>query len=142
MAFTDNGRNHTGRELKKWSKTVESLGAGEISIVFVDKDGTGKGMESDIIQEISKIINIPIIVNGGIGKLSQIVDIFKSCDISGISLSSILHYECVLQNSIEDNTLEGNRSFLSNKRKISNIETINLKNLKKQLFLNKINIRK
>ena len=68
-------------------------------------------MESDIIQEICKIINIPIIVNGGIGKLSQIVDIFKSCDISGISLSSILHYECVLQNSIEDNTLEGNRSF-------------------------------
>ena len=48
----------------------------------------------------------------------------------------------VLQNSIEDNTLEGNRSFLSNKRKISNIETINLKNLKKQLFLNNINIRK
>ena len=49
-------------------KIVESLGYREISIVFVDKDGTGKGMESDIIQEISKIINIPIIVNGGIGK--------------------------------------------------------------------------
>ena len=76
------------------------MGAGEISIVFVDKDGTGKGMESDIIHKICKIINIPIIVNGGIGKLSQIVDIFKSCDISGLALSSILHYECVLQNSI------------------------------------------
>ena len=56
-AFTDNGRNRTGREVVSWAMQIEKLGAGEILLTSVDKEGTGSGLDSDLIREVSSMIN-------------------------------------------------------------------------------------
>lgn len=91
-AFTDNGREKTGFEVVSWAKTVEELGAGEIILTSVDKEGTGEGFDINLIKKVSEAVRIPVIAHGGAGKLEDIKSIFKNGDASGVSLASILHY--------------------------------------------------
>ncbi len=66
-AFTDNGRNRTGRNVLDWARQVEQLGAGEILLTSVDREGTGLGFEASLVQEVQKLIDIPLVVHGGQG---------------------------------------------------------------------------
>ena len=141
FAFTENGRNITGKEINKWSRYMEELGAGEILLVFVDKDGTGQGMDLDMVNQINSSVSIPVVVNGGIGNIKQILDTFTLSDISGLAISSVLHYEYVLNNSSDIKNTEGNSNFLSNKRSIMNIDSINLKQIKNAVKSKISNIR-
>lgn len=63
--MTDNGRNHTGRDAIAWAVEAASLGVGEILITSIDRDGTKKGMDLELISAISSEVEIPIIVSGG-----------------------------------------------------------------------------
>ena len=120
---------------------MEELGAGEILLVFVDKDGTGQGMDLDMVNQISSSVSIPVVVNGGIGNIKQILDTFTFSDISGLAISSVLHYEYVLNNTFDIKNTEGNSNFLSNKRSIMNIDSINLKQIKNAIKSKISNIR-
>lgn len=64
-AMTDNGRNHTGRDAVKWAVEAASLGAGEILVTSIDRDGTQKGMDVDLINAISREVDIPVIASSG-----------------------------------------------------------------------------
>ncbi len=142
FAFTDNGRNGTNKEVRDWSKYMEKLGAGEILIVSVDRDGTGMGIDENLIKYLCDSVQIPIIVSGGVGNTGHVTKTLKNFDISGLAISSSLHYEYALKEDGLDNKFsEGNTNYLSNKRPISNIEQINLVDLKKLLINEKIIIR-
>ena len=85
------GRDHTGFNVLDWAKKGIDLGAGEILLTSVDKEGTRKGFDVDLIKSVSNKINTPIIVSGGMGKLEDIEEISNIGNIHGISMANILH---------------------------------------------------
>jgi cyclase len=141
--FIDNGREETGVEVKYWAKEVQKLGAGELIITSVDKEGTKEGLDIELISEISKDISIPIIVHGGVGKL---VDIKNGIDAGadGVAIASLLHYSIFKSFKTSENVsdAEGNLSFLNsiNKNRLSNAITI--EDIKNFLIDNNISCRK
>lgn len=64
-AMTDNGRNHTERDVVSWAEEAASLGAGEILLTSIDRDGTEKGMDLDLIEAVCQVVDVPVIASGG-----------------------------------------------------------------------------
>ena len=90
-AYYDNGRERSGLEVLKWAKTAEELGAGEVLVTSVDKEGLGLGIDIELLKNLRSAVSIPIIYSGGVGKVEDILDGIPYAD--GIALASILHYD-------------------------------------------------
>ena len=90
-AYYDNGREKSGKDAILWAQEAETLGAGEILITSVDREGMQKGVDMELISEIQKKVTIPTIYCGGVGKLEDILNILQHSD--AIALASILHYK-------------------------------------------------
>lgn len=71
------GRENTGIDLIEWVKTCESLGAGEILLTSMDKDGTRDGFDIDMLNAVIEAVSIPVIASGGCGGKEDIVDVFQ-----------------------------------------------------------------
>lgn len=91
-AYTDNGRETTGLDVISWAKEVERLGAGEILLTSIDLDGTEKGLDIELAEEVSKNISIPVIASGGVGDVKDIAECFKRTNVNAVAIGSILHY--------------------------------------------------
>lgn len=142
-AFIDNGREHTGKEVTAWVKEVQDLGAGEILLTSVDRDGTGLGFDIDLIRSVQKNVSIPLIVHGGAGKKEDIKNLIEQTSIDAVVLSSVLHYSTIKMID-KDNTYnseEGNKDFLKSGNLFSKVSPVNIKDLKKYLINNNIKIR-
>lgn len=141
-AFIDNGREFTGVEVIEWAKEVEGLGAGEIVITSVDKEGTGKGVDAQLTKEISNSVSLPIIAHGGIGSINDVEDLLESGIIDSIAIGSALHYEALKNFNLDlNNRKEGNVDFLLSGRNASNFKSFDLKDLKKHLHSKSIYCR-
>ncbi|MFV8346783.1 imidazole glycerol phosphate synthase subunit HisF [Flavobacterium sp. ZB4P13] len=141
-AFIDNGREFTGIEVIEWAKEVERLGAGEIVITSVDKEGTGKGVDVQLTKEISDSVSLPIIAHGGIGSMNDVEDLLESGIIDSIAIGSALHYEALKNFNLDlNNRKEGNVDFLLSGRNASNFKSFDLKDLKKHLHSKSIYCR-
>lgn len=90
--LTDNGRNLTGLDPVTWVKMAEDLGAGEVLLYNVAKDGTGKGFDLNLINLVSDAINLPVIVGGGYGKTEHLEELIENCDVSGMVAAQSLHW--------------------------------------------------
>lgn len=90
--FTDNGREPTGVDVVSWCKRLEDLGAGEILLSSIDRDGTLKGFEIDLVERVRDAVSLPLIVSGGCGKLEHLGDVLERADVDGIAVASVLHY--------------------------------------------------
>ena len=142
MAFTDNGRNHTGKEVVSWAKYVEKLGAGEILLTSVDQDGIGGGMDVDLIAQVCNVVTIPVVAHGGLGHSKHVLDIALQLPVSGLAIASMLHYHTItITKNLDGFKDEGNIEFLKSKHTISSIEASTIKNIKKLLKSNNIKIR-
>ena len=90
--FTHGGRNKTGIDVIEFSKKMENSGAGELLITSMDRDGTKKGYDIELISKIEKIVNIPIIASGGVGNLDHLVEGIEKGKASAVLAASIFHY--------------------------------------------------
>jgi imidazole glycerol-phosphate synthase subunit HisF len=90
--FTHGGRTKTGIDVIEFSKIMEELGAGELLITSMDRDGTQKGYDIKLISEIEKNVNIPIIASGGVGNLEHLFEGVKYGKASAVLAASIFHY--------------------------------------------------
>ena len=143
MAFTDNGRNITNREVISWAKHVEQLGAGEILITFVDNEGSGKGLDIDLARKVSGAVSIPVVVHGGVGQMKHVLDLCGQVPVSGVAIASLFHYRYILNNRrIEGFEEEGNIDFLKSNRALSSIDGALIGELKSLLVSNDISCRK
>lgn len=94
--YIDNGREPTGIDAKKWALHLETLGVGELLLTSIDCDGTKNGFDVDLCKQISSIVNIPVIVGGGCGKLSHLEKLgLNNTKIDAISIASMFHYNLV-----------------------------------------------
>jgi len=100
--FTHGGRNKTGLDAEDWIKKMQSLGAGEILLTSMDKDGTKKGYDLEILAKINEWINIPIIASGGAGKLEHISDAFLIGKADAALCASIFHFNEYSVNQVKE----------------------------------------
>ncbi len=141
LAFIDNGREFTGKGVVEWAVEAEQLGAGEIVLTSVDREGTGKGMDLDLINSVINRLNIPVIVHGGVGKVQDAIDVAQKTNANAIAVASIVHYDAI-KNIEEDNSeKEGNRHFLTQKRTTSSIKSCSINEIKKRLLNCGIQVR-
>ena len=91
--YINSGNKPTGLDAVCWSKKVEQLGAGEILLTSMDRDGTKLGFDLELTRKISQAVKIPIIASGGIGNLKDFVNGFKEGKADAALAASIFHYE-------------------------------------------------
>ena len=108
--FTHGGRNATGINAISWAQNMAELGAGELLITSMDRDGTKKGFDNMLIKLISDVVEVPIIASGGVGNLQHLVDGVKDGGADAVLAASIFHYgEFTIQEAKQymvDNNIE------------------------------------
>jgi len=90
--FTHGGRNATGINAVSWAQKMAQLGAGELLITSMDRDGTKKGFDNVLMKLISDVVEVPIIASGGVGILQHLVDGIKDGEADAVLAASIFHY--------------------------------------------------
>ena len=90
--FTHGGRKATGKDVIKFIVKMAAIGAGEILLTSMDRDGTKKGYDLDLITTVSSLINIPVIASGGVGTLDHLYEGLKIGKADAVLAASIFHY--------------------------------------------------
>ena len=90
--FTHGGRNNTGLDAVDWAKRVEMLGAGEILLTSMDRDGTRNGFDLALTRAVSDAIGIPVIASGGVGTLQHLADGVTEGRADAVLAASIFHF--------------------------------------------------
>ena len=90
--FTHGGRNATGLDAVEWAQHMAKLGAGEILLTSMDKDGTRSGFDLGLTRAISDAVPIPVIASGGVGSLQDLSDGIKIGGADAVLAASIFHY--------------------------------------------------
>jgi len=91
-AYTDGGREHSGKEVVSWARQAIELGVGEILISSIDQDGTRRGYDVELIERISAISPIPVIAHGGAGVPESFVAALHA-GADALAVSSVFHYQ-------------------------------------------------
>ena len=90
--FTHGGRKNTGLDAIAWARQVESLGAGEILLTSMDRDGTKAGFDLPLTRAIAEAVGIPVIASGGVGNLQHLADGVTEGRADAVLAASIFHY--------------------------------------------------
>jgi len=92
VVYTTGGRISSGLDAIEWAKEVEELGAGEILLTSMDRDGTKDGYDLELTKMVVDAVNIPVIASGGAGNLEHLCQAFKVTDCDAVLAASIFHY--------------------------------------------------
>jgi cyclase len=90
--YTHGGRVPTGKDAALWAKQMEELGAGEILLTSMDRDGTKDGYDIELTRKISESVGIPVIASGGVGTLEHLYEGLVDGRASAVLAASIFHY--------------------------------------------------
>ena len=120
-AYTDNGRERTGLDVAQWAQRGAELGAGEIFLTSVDKEGTRKGFDCELVSEVTKFVDIPVVASGGFGEFNHINDVLQIGRPSGIAFADSLHYNRISLTEIRNFCARNNistriQSFVETKK--------------------------
>ncbi|MEZ6060293.1 MAG: imidazole glycerol phosphate synthase cyclase subunit [Planctomycetaceae bacterium] len=142
LAYTDNGREHTGIDAIEWAATVEQLGAGEILATSVDRDGTGDGFDLELTRNIAARVSIPVIAHGGAGSPADVIEVIRAANVDAVTVASLLHYDA-LRHIARDGCVpgEGNTEFLKSGRGTTRIQSTTLQQLKRELAAAGVSVR-
>ena len=137
-AYTDNGRESTGLDVFEWAERIEALGAGEILLTSIDREGTGRGYDLPLIRRVADSVSIPVIACGGAGSPEDVYEAVVGGHADAVSLASLVHYDAVsgaaLDESVgSDPQAEGNFEYLKSGRSSSRISPATLPEIKQYL---------
>lgn len=91
--YTDNGRERTGLDVVEWVKRGVALGAGEVLLTSVDREGTRKGFDIALVRAVTAEVSVPLIASGGMGKPEDLVDVVLEGCADAVAMADILHYK-------------------------------------------------
>ena len=91
-AYTDNGRERTGYDVLEWTKLGVELGAGEILLTSVDREGTRKGFDIELVRLISSAVSVPVIASGGMGNIEDFLKVATLGGADAVSMADVIHY--------------------------------------------------
>jgi len=133
-AYTDNGREQTGIDAMAWAVRAAELGAGELLVTSIDREGTGEGLEMELTRTIAEAVSIPVIACGGAGELRHISDVVIEGKADAVCVASMLHYHFVQRCAYTDDfSHEGNTEYLKARRGFSKVQTATLPDIKAHL---------
>lgn len=89
--YADGGREATGRDVLEWVAEVEQAGAGEVFVNSIDRDGTGRGYDLELIERVGERVSIPVIACGGVGAWDHLAEGLRA-GASAVSAANIFHY--------------------------------------------------
>lgn len=90
--YTHGGRNRTELDAVEWAERVVELGAGELLVTSMDRDGTRDGYDLELLKRISSCVNVPVIASGGAGKLEHFYDALTTGGASAVLAASLFHF--------------------------------------------------
>lgn len=116
-AMTDNGREVTGKDVFEWTKQVVELGAGEILLTSIDREGTGLGYDLELIKNVAETVPVQVIASGGCGQAEHSREAVKIGKADAINAASIFHYN-YLDHTVKTDEFneEGNIEFIKQNR--------------------------
>ncbi|MDP2761579.1 MAG: imidazole glycerol phosphate synthase cyclase subunit [Sideroxyarcus sp.] len=98
--YTDNGRERTGVDVIEWAQRGVGLGAGEILLTSVDREGTRKGFDLDLIRQVSQAVSVPVIASGGMGSTDDFIAAAREGLADAVAMADVLHYNRLSLNGI------------------------------------------
>jgi len=91
--YTDCGREQTGIDAIDWARQAAALGAGEVLITSIDREGTRRGYDVELTRAISDVVGIPVIASGGYGNDTHLLDIVHQGGADAVAIADALHYD-------------------------------------------------
>lgn len=101
-AYTDNGRERTGVDVVEWAIKGCGLGAGEILLTSVDREGTRKGFDVALVRAVATAVPIPVIASGGMGTTEHLVEVIKIGEADAVAMADVLHYNRISMSQIRE----------------------------------------
>lgn len=92
-AYRDGGREHTGLDAVAWARRGEELGAGEILLTSVDREGTRRGFDVELIKAVTDVVSIPVIASGGMGSFDHLRTVALDGGADAVAMAHVLHYD-------------------------------------------------
>lgn len=135
-AYVDYGRQRTDVDAFEWAVRAVELGAGELVITSIDREGTGRGFDLELTRRIAETVPVPVIAHGGAGKISDVRDVITQGKADAVTVASLLHYHCIQNVKVDEDefTEEGNIEFLRRGGNVfSRIQTAPLPDIKSYL---------
>jgi len=91
-AYTDNGRERTGLDVVEWARRGVALGAGEILLTSVDREGTRKGFDVPLVEAVATSVPVPVIASGGMGNFEHLLAVATPRGADAVAIADVLHY--------------------------------------------------
>ena len=107
-AYTDNGRERTGLDVIEWASRAVGLGAGEILLTSVDREGTRKGFDIALVKAVSLAVSVPVIASGGMGSVEDMIAIANLGLADAVAIASVLHKDLLPLAQIRQAALDAN----------------------------------
>ena len=104
-AYTDNGREHTGRDVIEWAKEATDRGIGEILITSIDQEGTRKGFDVQLVRALASTVPVPVIASGGMGQIAHLVEVVNEGMADAGAMADVLHYNRMTLPEIREGAL-------------------------------------
>jgi cyclase len=106
--YISGGSKNTGKDALKWIREAEERGAGEILLTSMDQDGTKEGYDIELLQEVNKFLNIPVIASGGAGTEKHCIDAIKEGGADAVLAASIFHFQEIKIRDLKERLRETN----------------------------------
>lgn len=142
-AYVNYGRDRTNIDVFEWAKRAVELGAGELVITSIEREGAGRGFDLDLTRRIAESVPVPVIAGGGAGKISDVYDVISKGRADAVTIASILHYNYIRSHRAteEDYSEEGNTEFLRNSSRFSIIKDASIADIKTYLVEHHVQCR-
>ena len=142
ICLSNYGREVSNKKLLDWFSEAQDRGVGEIILTSVSCDGMGNGFDQKVLELIYDKINVPFIIHGGAGNEKQIYDILKYDKVSGVGVSSLIHYSLIREKNFKFVSKdEGNTQFLRSSKDTINFKKTSILSIKKFLKKKGIKVR-
>lgn len=111
-----------------WARRAEDLGAGELLVTSIDREGTGTGFDLELTEKIATSVSIPVIAGGGAGSPRHVVEVVEKGRADAVCISSLFHYDAISRIAKADESAfaaEGNVEFLHGQRRAASTRRVN-----------------
>jgi cyclase len=139
-AYVEYGRQGTGVDAVEWAARAVELGAGELMVTSIDREGTGSGFDLELTRRVAEAVPVPVIAGGGAGSLAHVRDVVLDGRADAVCLASMLHYHNIRHQAVDEGEFaaEGNVEFLQGRRgakAFSRVEDVTIGQIKAALHV-------
>jgi cyclase len=101
-AYVDNGREKTGLDVLDWVRRAVDLGAGEILLTSVDREGMARGFDVELTAAVTRAVGVPVIASGGMGTPSHALEVIREGGADAVAMAYVLHYDACRLEAIRE----------------------------------------